>query len=309
MSQPSDKVKCLKTLLAGKRGQGTFYYQLTSRGFASEINNLIFGVLHALDTGKRFSLDSSMWVAAHEEGWSDYFEPFCGTHAVPFIRIGSAFTVRDSIRKKQQLYRLTHPKALYTNEFVPSLNADSFANRIFEFPELGISGDVFAAASRLAELIFRYKNSIQTEIESALTDMPRNYAALHVRRGDKLVSEAKLTDTRRYVEAVRQSKHELDAYFVSTDDYSVVEELRSLYPNCDFRTNCSPTARGYQQSDFNASDPAYRRKEMLVLMVDLEMLTRADLFVGTFSSNIGRFVALRRGLENSISLDGDWHVA
>ena len=48
------------------------------------------------------------------------------------------------------------------------------------------------------------------------------------------------------------------------------------------------------------------------LMADLDQMVAADVFVGTFSSNVGRLVLLLReaiGKERSscISLDYDWH--
>lgn len=47
------------------------------------------------------------------------------------------------------------------------------------------------------------------------------------------------------------------------------------------------------------------------MFADLDQLTKAEMFVGTFSSNIGRLVALLREAsgkprESSISIDGDW---
>lgn len=47
------------------------------------------------------------------------------------------------------------------------------------------------------------------------------------------------------------------------------------------------------------------------MFADLEQLTKSELFVGTFSSNVGRLVALLReaagkSRESSISIDRDW---
>lgn len=47
------------------------------------------------------------------------------------------------------------------------------------------------------------------------------------------------------------------------------------------------------------------------MFADLEQLTKAELFVGTFSSNVGRLVALLReaagkSRQSAISIDGAW---
>lgn len=53
--------------------------------------------------------------------------------------------------------------------------------------------------------------------------------------------------------------------------------------------------------------------ELVYMFADLQQLTAAEVFVGTFTSNVGRLVYLRREAsgsklrESSISLDDEWH--
>ena len=51
---------------------------------------------------------------------------------------------------------------------------------------------------------------------------------------------------------------------------------------------------------------AERKSEMLDLLLEIQLLSDADAFIGTLSSNIGRLVALFRDGKNCHSLDGEW---
>lgn len=82
--------------------------------------------------------------------------------------------------------------------------------------------------------------------------------------------------------------------FVATDDYTVFENLCNSYPDYQFFTLTKNTKKGYQQSDFNNASPQMRYEETIALFADIEMLSKAELFVGTFTSNVGQYMLIRR---------------
>ena len=148
------------------------------------------------------------------------------------------------------------------------------------------------------------------------------YLGMHIRRGDKLVIEAKKVETEDYMEAVvdyiksKDNSLTLDkimGIWVASDDITVVNEVRNItsmyFPNVE------------RQDVVKAERPKIKKvptytKNMdywsfVYIIADIEKLVESDIFVGTFSSNIGRLVAiLRDGIgkstDSSISMDTAW---
>lgn len=135
-----------------------------------------------------------------------------------------------------------------------------------------------------------------------------SYVALHVRRGDKR-KEAKLVALLQYARAVRLVAHAGEPVFVATDDGRVLRTLRGLLPGHELVALASTKSRrGHLQARQNRIWMKARYDSVVDLLGDVEMMRRARVFVGTFSSNLGRLVhVLRTGDErDSISLDDRW---
>ena len=60
---------------------------------------------------------------------------------------------------------------------------------------------------------------------------------------------------------------------------------------------------GFDEKTFNAKSVEDVREDMLNMLFDMEMLTHASCFIGTYSSNIGRIVPLYLGFERCHSVD------
>jgi hypothetical protein len=66
---------------------------------------------------------------------------------------------------------------------------------------------------------------------------------------------------------------------------------------------CESSSRGHDQRRFNKGSPELRKESTIRLLAELNMARGSEFFVGTFSSNIARFVALLRGRESIYSVD------
>lgn len=160
------------------------------------------------------------------------------------------------------------------------------------------------------------------------------FVALHVRRGDKLLFEAGKIEIQNYLQAAALHLWEssgdhsgvdsISGIWVSSDDSGVIPEVQQLassyFPNVatenifgiSFRTPSIAPNLGGDELPTTSNRMNY---ELYVgLHAELQMLSLADVFVGTFSSNIGRLVYLMRetnGFQrnSTISVDKrDWHI-
>eukprot|EP00752_Nemacystus_decipiens_P018203 g16332.t1 len=155
------------------------------------------------------------------------------------------------------------------------------------------------------------------------------FLALHVRRGDKIqLHEAKMHLCEEYLSAAVEyldgGESELDVedirgVWVASDDSGVVDRIKEIapkyLPNVD--NNTIFWASGGVEGGPEISRTSTRTDKetyggFVYTFADLHQCTSADVFVGTFSSNMGRLLVLLResiGLKprsSSISLDGPW---
>ncbi|CAM9447993.1 unnamed protein product, partial [Laminaria digitata] len=155
------------------------------------------------------------------------------------------------------------------------------------------------------------------------------FLGIHVRRGDKLIKEAKAVGVKEYLKAAveyfenkttRTGVDGITAIWVASDDPNIVAEVRTLAPA--YFPNVPSGAIVYVAngvkggSNTKGVDTTTRMQgygSFVYILADLEQLAAAELFVGTFSSNVGRLVMLLREgrgkpRSSSISLDvGSWH--
>ncbi|CAM9350478.1 unnamed protein product, partial [Laminaria digitata] len=198
----------------------------------------------------------------------------------------------------------------------------------------GLRVDRLGASAVLAKYLWSYMTPwlrkdvhFVTHAEKAFQGSP--FLGLHVRRGDKLRAEANAIAVEEYLktaanyfedEYMLTGVNVIKAIWVASDDPDVVDEVRTLapayFPNVPseaivyvaFGMAGGPATRGV---DTTTRTQGYG--SFVYILADLEQLAAAELFVGTFTSNVGRFVVLlREGLGkprySSISMDASsWY--
>jgi hypothetical protein len=97
--------------------------------------------------------------------------------------------------------------------------------------------------------------------------------------------------------------------FVATDDYTVIEELREKFTTWSIYTLTANNERGYSQDAQARKSKPQVRSEMIRLFAETEILAKAEIFFGTFSSNVSLYMAWRIPRERCIGVDfNEWKV-
>ena len=147
--------------------------------------------------------------------------------------------------------------------------------------------------------LFKLTPILRQNVQSIRDKIGTPYTALFVRRGDKLVSEAKyipMTTILSYIPYTSDT-----VFFVQTDDYGVIEEMRQVLPTHTVYYTIPPTKRGsYHSPNYNQrtsipwtnkslEDARIETEEMLV---GLSVCLSADQCWTDDTSNVGRFLKL-----------------
>lgn len=152
---------------------------------------------------------------------------------------------------------------------------------------------------RAVRTLFRVTPAIQMEIERVVHWIGTPYTAIFVRRGDKVSSgEAPYIPMSEILSQI--SYTETTAFFIQSDDYTVVEEMRSLLPTHRIYSIVPPTKRGSYHSDkHNPVGTPWSRKtieqakiETVEMLVGLSVCLRAEHCWTDDTSNVGRFLKL-----------------
>lgn len=305
-----------------------------SAGLFSEINNMFFAMVWALDNKVRFELCSQRSNLG-DEGWNDFFEPFTGEKCSEFLVRNNRRFVSDikgydkkkvmAGKKKEKIDFLTQDifKRFFENR--------AFAEKVFDFPELGIAGGSFAAAAGLARAFYRLNAATETAVRhlaatrlrmvlfhgsgafeaengagtgSGLAgsgELPEKYIAVQMRAGD-IRKEAAwrrqgLLGAAPYARKIREmcsgeGLAGVRTVFAFADDFRLVEELAAALPEFRVYTLCGEEERGFDYEAFMAQDAEARRRGILKILANVELCRGSLRFIGTRVSNPSWFLRL-----------------
>jgi hypothetical protein len=280
-------------------------------GFFSEYNNMILAMLYCLENQIRFVLASKDATFRYHRGWADYFQPFCREDWLPYQRHNPRVTTVSKARDPRTiLHHLLRPRTFLTYELWDAFRDKGREQKHFYIPALGIDGDLLEACRVLVRLTWKYNAATQAVVDRIMAgvQLPEDYIGLHIRSGDKS-RETALLHVREYVEKAR-SLSPLRTFFVLTDDYGMIEEMHDCYPDVAIHTLCRPDERGYVHETFCRQDKILRREALWKLFASVELLGRAQFFIGTYTANPGMFLGMRMPKGRCISLDADnqWQI-
>ena len=112
--------------------------------------------------------------------------------------------------------------------------------------------------------------------------------AVQVRRGDK------------QIEARRLSGQEIAAFiprvpnvlFVMSDDYRVVKEMQSCFPDRPIKTLTPDTSMGSEEKFYNNYNGTQMRQRFILLISEMMMYTQCSIQYSDVTSNLGRTLKL-----------------
>ncbi len=274
-----------------------------SAGFYSEFNNMVLAILYCQRHNIVFELYSADANFRIKKGWQDYFLPFCNESRNPVHHyINHRFNAPKG-GKRKLLYD-TYKRFFHNNCLMSELWNDF---RHIDHSELTTS-EVQKLSAPIINDIYRFNPSTQKQIENLIStiNLCCPYIGFHIRGGDKQ-SEHDLLSIDKYISRAEKLSG-IRQGFISTDDYRNYEALCEQYPNWKFYTLTPNTNYGYYQDQFTKLTPQQRYNELLILFASMELLSRAELTICTFSSNIGMFLGMRMG-DRAIGVDMDnWMI-
>lgn len=280
------------------------HFWLEGRGFGSEINNLISAAVYCREFGIDLIVEDEKWNSGRVH---DYFE------AYPFIQQ----TCRNNPCREMKIHR---DKGVATSGwFAVQRHAKNVS---------------LEQKSELARRIMRFTPETAAEVHAMNFELglrEGEYVAVQIRRGDKTTGarrESVPVPMASYVTAAidaLQSRGLLSTsgrsngrpvVAVCSDDLSAAEEFNEeLDSRGDIHSRIQVVYRrrakrpwgreGHWQADFNSQPLETRKFLTLEFLADVEVLRQAAVCVVTFSSNVGRLVALLRD-GPIVSLDGQW---
>jgi hypothetical protein len=263
-------------------------YHLGGRGFCAELTSAARAMAYAWGHGLQLALDSTKFAYRYRAGWNDYFEPFCRD---------SSEVNRDRVKERFQFERRRHFVGLR-----------AYDPKQFAFGLLSLDS-LHPRLAHFTKLIFRLSYDSAREVASLWRGLalPRHYAALHIRRGDKVGDEDVFYPVDRYFEALDEiGGLGGKAVFVMSDDYEAVVEVKRFLNATGCRSRvvslCRPEHAGFSVEKLRAgqdfagdgsvfgSDEARRRYtwfETNRLLADISIAAGAEQFVTTARSNVG----------------------
>jgi hypothetical protein len=286
-------------------------YRIGNRaGFYSEYNNMIYTMLYCIRKEIQFELYSQNSNFSIK-GWNDFFVPFCNENKQKWHqKFNHSWILPKPKTFRNVIVTLYYTFLCYINN-VDYLTSDLFyvsrnqrIDESFLINNLSNRINFLQYCNLLVQMTYKFNHKTKQEVEQYLKAFNFNeYVGFHIRRGDKSIEKAynKLEDYIKKAEGLTKIRKA----FVSTDDYLVVQELIEKFQNWEFYSIVDDRERGYNYIHYYELGEIEKRNHLIGLFASIEMLVNANLFIGTFSSNIGSFVYMRRNGKNVYAVDYD----
>lgn len=262
------------------------FWNFRNLGFGSCFNLTVLAYVYAQHHGCDFVLFSKDSNICVKNGWTDYFLPFSEPQNIDYNSLG----INDFLPGK------TVWNSKFTRQKSIKLNNKQF------------KGNCFAACQVIAKEIWHFNKEVKTCIDNKIKalNLPEQYICLHIRRGDKLheAGQYAFPDVSQYIELYK-NKSNITDYFVMTDDVSVIAELENKYRNYRFYT-LADTQTGFNIEAFNNSNKQFRYNSIIALLTDIEIAKKANMFIGTYTSNIFRLVSLFKPINQMQAIDCEY---
>lgn len=252
-------------------------------GFGCQLHHIVYCLIFAYATERTLILNSRGW-RYNNKGWEYVFHPISDTCVSVYddkvVQWPASYDAKvvslpfiDSISQK--------PK------FLPLAIPSDLAHRIVRF-----NGDPASWwIGQMLKYVLKPKEETQRAINETIAKLnfKNPIVGVHVRRTDKVGTEAAFHHLHEYMQHVQhyyeqlQLSRPVDArrVYLATDDAAVLEEARKKYPTYTILGDA-----GVAQTA--ATHRRYSPQSLRGLLRDLHLLSRCDLLVATFSSQVGR---------------------
>jgi hypothetical protein len=277
---------------------------------------MLLGYIYSLDNNINFHIYSRDANFGYNKGWKDYFEPFTKEELWNYHHKYNYRTTDEFnyFKTNKLIRKINFWKAITNTDFLTfdifdKIRSKAFQNKKFQLKEFPKANDLKTLFSKLITKTWVYNKTTNSSIQELINNLhlPNNYNGIHIRSGDKK-NEFNLFSVHEYIKKVKELSNNRNL-FIATDDYENINQIKKSYPefNCFFL--CEEAKKGYDQKVFEKQNKTIIKNEMIELFATTDILTKADYFIGTYSSNIGTYISSRRNYINSYALDfEEWRV-
>ena len=217
-----------------------FRLQKNNGGFFNNIWILSSNYLYAKKNNFEFYIDDREWTFTNNKGWRDYFI--------------SLTLINTNTNIKYPIHQQIDVEDIRLHQFSLNEYTNAFKDIFIFTPELN---------SRLE------KQKIQFSLNN-------EYAAIFIRRGDKLYNESYYIDTEEYVKVLLDKKPK--RILVQTDDYRAYEEvciyLSKISENIDVITSCPNNKLGAFVFNYLPKQGSIKSKKNNDYLINLISITQ-----------------------------------
>lgn len=280
-------------------------YNLTRRGFYSEIMNLCLAKIYCDFKNYKLIVNSRNWNARQNDGLSDYFIPY-------FIESHNYYTSQYFVEGKMKRFKIKqiikhkicflHELSLINNSIYKKIlhiggynikyNDDIWNDmRSSQFINSFDNTTWINMYSNLLKHFYQYNKQLNALIKTRINEiiLPAKYIGVHIRKGDKI------------------KEHDIQNIYIATDDISIIPQIKKLLPTYNIFYNHSVSQTGFCEKEFNKKTKNEKVNDVINVLIDVEILKSANYFIGTFSSNLSQIIPCFIKLDKCTSIDIDWH--
>ena len=291
-----------------EKDKPTMIWELTNRGFGSELNNLLYAINYCEKKSISIRFLSDKWNNKIDKGWIDFFKQ---TPESVFLYNNKTISSYNRLRSFYSLNQLRlcveNKKTQFLKSFLARIGLIIFnfrkqQNYLFIHDYFKVVHEFNKEESENDKDLFVHKmNTILKGIwkfnEKTIKEIRKNkllfkfseYAVFHIRRGDKLTTGEDISySLDNYIKKIVSKK--INTVFVMSDDYRVYEDLVKNYPKFNFYTLIDKNQRGHFQSSYNKLSVIEKEKNMVNLLTEIEIAKESNFFVGSANSNIFRLI-------------------
>lgn len=283
---------------------------LTSRGFGSEINNLLYAINYSEKNDYELVLDTTFWNSTYKEGWNDYFIPFqtnCKKTLkykilIRLLKIIDRFQKVSSVRSMKRSSFLRLLVAIFKNEIITIYEYFVKVRKYNNNERLKNKDEFLLSMNKILKRIWRFDPKVLSDIKNKKTSIDYDYAAFHIRRGDKIESgEDNYYSVEDYMNKLKSINSTIKIIFVMSDDFSVYKELKNKFLDYKFISIIPDSKRGYNNYSFNRMKKSEKKFEVINLIAEIEIARESKIFIGSYRSNLYRLIEYLK-LENCYNI-------
>lgn len=246
-----------------------FEFNWPTEGFGATLYCILTRINYCINEKMYFAMNNSLSIGK----WTDYFEPFW-----------------DEAEKEAMYRRAKNIKKI--DPRLPIYRTHRLGRKSSNRVNLYNQGKL----SEYLEKVYKINKKTQEEINKLREslNLPEDYTAIHIRRGDRTTSRKCPTgmSVTEYLPHLKSKN-----IYVATDSYKTIEELKELG---DFNIYhlCKPTDLGHTQKNFNTAEN--KHQNVIQLLTEIDIAATSSYFVGAYCSVLSHLMQIQCGLEKSI---------